>query len=246
VDAAGGGEPRQRTAAVVKPFAGGLSNPRGLKFGPDGYLYVAEGGAGGSTPVPAGCEGVAPPIGPYTGSEEGARISRIASDGTRSTVIDKLPSSQTSADSGALVSGVADIAFVGDTMYALLGGAGCSHGVLGVPNPVIRINAGGTWSLVADLSAYLREHPVANPSVGDFEPDGAWYSMISVNDDCMPSSQITANSSGSRPMGRSAASSTFRRPKDTSFRRRLRTTATSTWAISTSFQSRKACRKSSR
>jgi hypothetical protein len=28
-----------------------------------------------------------------------------------------------------LVSGVADVAFIGDTMYALLAGAGCSHGV---------------------------------------------------------------------------------------------------------------------
>jgi glucose/arabinose dehydrogenase len=32
----------------VSVFASGFNNPRGLKFGPYGYLYVAEGGAGGS------------------------------------------------------------------------------------------------------------------------------------------------------------------------------------------------------
>ena len=31
----------------VTSVAQNLNNPRGLKFGPDGYLYLAEGGTGG-------------------------------------------------------------------------------------------------------------------------------------------------------------------------------------------------------
>src|SRR6476619_3510330 len=32
----------------VSVFATGLNNPRGLKVGPDGLMYVAEGGVGGT------------------------------------------------------------------------------------------------------------------------------------------------------------------------------------------------------
>ena len=34
---------------TVSVFATGFNNPRGLKFGPDCYLYVAEAGLGGTT-----------------------------------------------------------------------------------------------------------------------------------------------------------------------------------------------------
>jgi hypothetical protein len=162
----------------VSVFATGLNNPRGLKFGPDGNLYVAEGGIGGSNPA---CVVVAA-VGPYTGSPTNAGVSRIV-NGLPTPVGDPLPSSQTSASSGSLVSGVGDIAFIGNTLYALLAGAGCSHGVPTIPNEVIRLNDDGSWTLIADLSAFLRAHPVKNPDPDDFEPDGTWYSMIAVRGD---------------------------------------------------------------
>lgn len=110
----------------VSIFADGLNNPRGLKFGPDGNLYVAEGGAGGTTSSTGLCDQVVAPIGPYTGGFT-ARISKISPNGTRTTVIDGLPSDQTSAAQGSLVSGVADVAFIDGKLYALLAGAGCSR-----------------------------------------------------------------------------------------------------------------------
>jgi hypothetical protein len=33
---------------------------------------------------------------------------------------------------------------------------------------------------VADLSAFIKAHPVKNPNPPDFEPDGTWYSMVAV------------------------------------------------------------------
>jgi hypothetical protein len=160
----------------VSVFATGFENPRELKWGPDGMLYVAEGGTGGTGSTVGQCEQVPSPVGPYHGSPTGGRISRVDPYGNRTTVTDQFPSS-TDALAGD-VQGVADVAFVGRTLYALVGGGSCSHGVAGHPNGIYKVSSNGSISLVADLGAYQQAHPVANPEPDDFEPDGTWYSMV--------------------------------------------------------------------
>jgi hypothetical protein len=165
-----------QTSSNVTVFSTGFSNPRGLKWGPDGNLYVAEGGIGGSTSTVGKCDQVVAPVGPYTGGAN-ARISKVTPDGTRSTLVQALPSAE---DAMGDILGVADVAFVGTQMYAVLAGGGCSHGHVSSPNAILKVNADGSYSRLADLSSFQALHPVASPNPGDFEPDGTWYSLISV------------------------------------------------------------------
>src|SRR5438105_1236648 len=174
--------PAPAAPAVQTPFvfASGLTNPRGLKFGPDGYLYVAEGGPATNILSTVGlCGQVPAPVGPYTGGFN-SRISKISPAGVRTTVVGGLPSSQTSPALGSLVSGVADVAFIGDTLYGIEAGAGCSHGLAGTDNTLVRVNPNGSTTDIANLSVFIKAHPVANPEPDDFEPDGTWYSMVAV------------------------------------------------------------------
>ena len=108
---------------VPTPFilASGLEGPRGVRFGPDGYLYVAEAGTGGPTSTIGQCAQVPGPPGgpgPDTGGPS-ARISKISPGGKVTTVASGFPSVDVGPGGVNGVIGVADVVFLDGELYEI-------------------------------------------------------------------------------------------------------------------------------
>jgi hypothetical protein len=78
------------------------------------------------------------------------------------------------------VVGVADVAILGEQLYALVSGGGGSHGNPDQPSGLYRVYADGSFELAADLQAWFKANPVANPA--EIKPDGQWYAMVAAPD----------------------------------------------------------------
>ena len=138
------------TEASRAVIATGLLNPRGLVFGPDGALYVAEAGSAGAERVVA-----EPGRGRYRAGRTG-RISRIGPEGTRAVVAGGLASALTSHDDDI---GPTGIAFLGSKLYVLTAAGGNSWGDSSYDNAVFEIGVGGSATTVFDYQGYAIRDP---------------------------------------------------------------------------------------
>lgn len=158
--------------AAASVLATDLRFPRGLKFGPDGRLYVAESGLGGEDTTVGICD-QDPAFGPFH-SGRTSRVSSYDLKGNRRIVVDNLPSS---IDIFGETFGAADVAFVNGTLYIVTNGSGCSQGVAYANNGILRLNGDGSLTQINDLSLWTQTHPVFNPPCCDFSAEGVWWTL---------------------------------------------------------------------
>jgi len=206
---AGSPTPRPFTsvpAGVVQPppanatlVADKLLNPRGFTWGPDGALYVAQAGTPQALNLPGTqsvadrtnllfCNGwnqqtdAAPPAECPQQPAQRVRtglISRVASDGRVSTVVEGLP---VIAGMFGFTEGPASVAFIGNDLYVLIVAEDINTAPAVAddkfPSGVYRVEKNGTGTLIANLYAFNVATP---PAV--IPPDwgrGELYDMIAL------------------------------------------------------------------
>ncbi len=150
-------------AVATPPFQAvmsGLDNPRGLAWGPEGALYVAEAGRGGTQPC------FATPRGPAFAGFTGA-VSRLW-HGAQERVATGFPSYTENAPSGIAATGPHDIALLGrgDARVSIgLGNDPALRSTCGQLGQMFgwlaQVPASGNWRLDVDVSAY---ETAANPT----------------------------------------------------------------------------------
>jgi len=134
----------------VKVLASGLSGSKGSAVGPDGAVYVTENVVG--------------------------RISRIdPRTGAITTFASGLPPAIVVQSNGTVVGGVMDVAFIGNTAYALVTMVGSDVGGNSTVG-IYRIDGPRRFTVVADIGAYSSTHPPTSPF---FLPTGVQYAIES-------------------------------------------------------------------
>jgi hypothetical protein len=171
--AAGNGD----DGADAKVIASGLNSPRGLTFGPDGALYVAEAGTGGAGPCFAG------PEGPACFGKSGS-VTRVGKHGQTRRVLTGLSSFGAEGTGDAAI-GPSDVAFQGRKMYVTEG--------LGLD-----LDFSKTLPALGDMGQLLRAFPGRNATrtvvdLADFEDE---FNPTGDEENVNPNSVITTRRHG--------------------------------------------------
>ena len=154
------------------PVATSLTNPRGFTWGDDGQLVVAMAGSGGESP-PTEDTPTNAILGPWLGGATGA-VAGIDASGCPAALVSGLAS--TISNTGEVL-GAEDVAWLDGELYVGVDGGGAGHGNADLPSGVYRMADDGSAELVADLSAWTRDNPVA-AIPADFDPDAGGYSLV--------------------------------------------------------------------
>lgn len=168
-------------APTVTVVAEGLNNPRGIAFAPDGRLYVAEAGSGGTGACRASPEPGQPDI---CYGETGA-LTRIDPSGHRPPrqVVRGLPS-MAGPGGFAANSGPVDVAFDGKTPFVVMGWGGdpaLRSSSLGSKakffGTLLLVTPDGDYFPVSDIAANESKHNPAGENI-DSNP----YGVMSLRD----------------------------------------------------------------
>lgn len=159
--------PAAAAPTMVRVYAAGLHNPKGMAFGPDGTLYIAESGAPGDVTVPLPVNfGGSGPIGTR------AAIAQIAAGGGPARpYVTGLPN--IGLYGGVEMLGAADVTFLDGRLYEV------AAGHMTVSPKLSQITAGGKLKTVADIGKFNNDNPPP-PENGDAVPFGNPFAMVAV------------------------------------------------------------------
>ncbi len=157
-----------QSATTVDVYASGLINPKGIVFGPDGTLYVAESGKPGQVMVPLPVNfGGTGPIG------TNARISRIsAGSQQRQDLVTGLPN--VGLYGGIEMLGASGMAALDGAIYEV------AAGHMTVSPALSRLESDGTLRKIADIGAFNRAYKATDDN-GDAVPMGNPFDMVALN-----------------------------------------------------------------